>query len=99
MEVADFPQFLVILDVCLYSLVDAQVGFLVPGLGGGLQSRKVGRLYVGAVSGEQAVAGPRGFSARSQACLGCQLLLASLLSSFRGEMSSFSAMRGPHVCI
>lgn len=32
--------------------------------------------------------------ARSQVCLGCQLLLASLFSFFSREMSSFSAVKG-----
>lgn len=88
MEVAGFPQCLVILHF-LYSSVKTQLGFPLPGLGGRLQSGERGRLHIGAVGGEwsseQAGAGLNGSSSTSQACSAASSSLPACSVSFEGR--------------
>lgn len=75
-------------------------GIPLPRLGGGQQAKRLGVGIVCRGKGHMlrlwVVSEPvnRLGRARSQVCLGRQLLLTSLLPFFRGEMSSFSAVRG-----
>lgn len=83
---------LVILCVCLYAWVETQLEFPLPGLGGWLQSGRMGRLHIGAVDGERAIeqagAGLNGSPSRSWDCSAASSSLPACSVSLESRFSA-----------